>query len=67
MKKILTIREAGREFNRGWRWAHNAAKRGLLDFAKVPGCSRNLGITAASVERLQRQASKLGKRKRRHV
>ena len=61
MNKILTIKEAGMQFNRGWRWAHNAAKRGLLDFAKVPGCSRNLGTTAASVERLQRQAAKSGK------
>jgi len=59
--KIYTIKEAGLEFNRGWRWAHNEAKRGNLDFAKVPGCSRNLGITAASVERLKRQASKTGK------
>lgn len=61
METILTIKQAGQHFNRGWRWAHNAAKRGLLDFAKVPGCSRNLGITLASVERLKRQAAKVGK------
>jgi hypothetical protein len=61
MRKIYKIKEAGAEFNRGWRWAHNMAKRGLLDFARVPGCSRNIGITAESVERLKRQAAKTGK------
>jgi hypothetical protein len=60
MRKIYKIKEAGAEFNRGWRWAHNMAKRGLLT---LPGSGLlpQHRITAESVERLKRQAAKTGK------
>ena len=60
---ILSYEKTGEVFNRGKRWAFNAAKRGDLDFARLPGRKTACGITIYSIERLMRQAAKQPKAK----
>ena len=60
---ILTFGEAGQKMRRCKHWVRYQGKIGNLDFARIPGSSRNYGVTGASVERLMKQAAKAGGRK----
>lgn len=53
--KVESYKNTAAIFRRNRRWVYNGIKKGWLIPARLPGGSRSVGVTVASINALQRK------------